>query len=382
MASSSIRGALPMTQIALIKKWSDDGAAEGNSSDLPPAPKYNSDWQLGTPDLVLEMKDSYTVAAEGSDIYRCFVIPIGNTEEKYVSAVEYRPGNRTVVHHALLFLDSMGQARGRERSARKSGDKQPGYSSGGGPGFVPTGGLGGWAPGLSPMMYPDGVAALVKKNSDLVIQTHFHPTGKSETEKSSVAIYFAKKPTTRVLVGSGLTSILIDIPPGEKNFKATANATLPVDTEWVSITPHAHLLCREIKADYTLPDGEKKPLIWIKDWDFDWQDQYRFKTPLKLPKGTRIEMEFTYDNSSDNIHNPSNPPKRVRLGEQTTDEMALLFMNAAVATQMDGQALAKSMFGQSIVGGIEDNIERIKNLPPADREKAIRDALERFRNGR
>jgi hypothetical protein len=364
-------------QIALIKKWVDEGAIEGSPADRKVAPKFETGWHLGKPDLIVEMPEAYTIPAEGKDIYRCFVVPINNTEDKYVSAVEYRAGNHAVVHHALLFLDNTGQARKRDAA-----DPAPGYSSGGGPGFVPTGGLGGWAPGLTPRHYPDGVAAVIEKNSDLVIQTHFHPTGKVETEKSSVAIYFAKRPPTRILIGSGLTSVNIDIPAGEKNFKTNASVTLPVDTEWVSLTPHAHLLCREIKADYTLPSGQKKPLIWIKDWDFDWQDQYQFRTPLHLPKGTRIEMQFTYDNSANNERNPSNPPKRVHLGEQTTDEMALLFMNAAVNNKADGMKLVKSMFSQSIAGSVADKIDEIQKLPPDEREKAIRDALERFKRGR
>ncbi len=364
-------------QIALIKKWVDEGALEGKPADLKPAPKFTSEWHLGKPDMVVEMTEAYTIPAEGKDIYRCFVIPINNTEEKYVSAVEYRAGNHAVVHHALLFLDNTGQARKRDAA-----DPAPGYSSGGGPGFVPTGGLGGWAPGLTPRHYPDGVAAVIEKNSDLVIQTHFHPTGKVETEKSSVALYFAKRPPTRILIGSGLTSVNIDIPAGEKNFKTNAAVTLPVDTEWVSVTPHAHLLCREIKADYILPSGLKKPLIWIKDWDFDWQDQYQFRTPLRLPKGTKIEMEFTYDNSADNERNPNSPPKRVHLGEQTTDEMALLFMNAAVNNKADGMKLVKSMFSQSIASSVQDKIDEIQKLPPDEREKAIRDALEKFRRNK
>jgi mono/diheme cytochrome c family protein len=364
-------------QIALIKKWADEGAVEGKASDRPATPVFTSDWQLGKPDQVIEMSEEFEVPAEGKDIYRCFVIPINNAEDKYVTAVEYRPGNREVVHHALLFLDNTGQAR--KRDAR---DAKPGYSSGGGPGFVPAGALGGWAPGLTPRHYPEGVAAVIQKGSDLVLQTHFHPTGKVEKEKSSLALYFAKKATTKVLVGTGLTSINIDIPAGEKAFKATATVTLPVDTEFISVTPHAHLLCKQIKADYTLPTGLKKPLIWIKDWDFDWQDQYQFKTPLRLPKGTKIDMEYTFDNSAENVRNPSSPPKRVKLGEQTNDEMAILFMNAAVKSPADGKRLAEAMFGQSIANNIQDKIDEINKLPPDEREKAIREAMDRFKKRR
>lgn len=372
---------LTQAEIATLKKWHEEGAIEGKASDLPSLPKYSSDWQLGKPDMIVTMPDEYTVAAEGKDIYRCFVIPLKNDKELNISAVEYRPGNRAVVHHALLFLDNTGQAMKRDKA-----DPAPGYKSGGGVGFVPYGGLGGWAPGLYPRAYPDGVAAVVQKNSDLVIQMHFHPSGKEEKEKSSVALYFAKKPTTRILIGSGLTSVNVDIPAGEKNYKTTAAVTLPVDTEWVSVTPHAHLLCKEIKADYILPDGKKNPLVWIKDWDFDWQDQYQFKKPLMLPKGTKIEMEFTYDNSAENERNPSTPPKRVKLGEQTTDEMALLFMNAAVKNQDDGRALVASMFGQSAIsslpGGkdLQDTAAKILSLPPDQQEKAARDLFKKFRD--
>ena len=168
-------------EIALIKRWVNSGTPEGKPSDLPPAPKFTDGWQLGQPDMVLKMPEAYTLKSEGNDVYQCFVIPINNDEDKYVSAVEFRPGNRKAVHHALLFLDNTGTARKLDAA-----DPEVGYRSFGGIGFSPSGGLGGWAPGAVPYRLPEGAARPVKKGSDLVIQVHYHPTGKTETDQSTV----------------------------------------------------------------------------------------------------------------------------------------------------------------------------------------------------
>lgn len=325
-------------QIATIKQWVEQGAVEGAPADLPKAPVFVDGWQLGQPDLVIKMKEEYMVPAEGRDIYRCFVIPIGNTEDKYVSAVEFRPSNRKVVHHAIFYLDNTGAARKKDAE-----DPAPGYRGFGGPGFLPTGGLGGWAPGMTPKPLPDGISRIIRKDSDIVLQTHFHPSGKQEPETSSIGIYFSKKPPDRALTGIAVGSRQIDIQPGDKDYTVRQSLVLPVDVEMIGTTPHAHLVCKSVKAEATLPDGTKKPLIWIKDWDFNWQEQYQYAAPLKLPKGTKLDVEFKYDNSADNVRNPSNPPKRVRNGEQTTDEMAILFGQVICSSKADSMKLLASM---------------------------------------
>jgi hypothetical protein len=194
------------------------------------------------------------------------------------------------------------------------------------PNVAPTGPLGGWAVGASPRFLPDGQALPLGKGSDVVLQMHFHPTGKAEREHSTIGIYFADRAPARRLaqlqlpglfgVGSG-----IDIPAGEKTYTVTSSATMPVDVKVFAAAPHAHYLGKEFKAWATLPDGSERPLIWIKDWDFNWQDGYNYKQPVILPKGTRVDVRIVYDNSADNPRNPSNPPKRVWWGEQSTDEM-------------------------------------------------------------
>ena len=334
-------------QVATISNWVKNGAPEGNPKDLPPQPKFTDGWALGQPDLVIKMSEAYTVPAEGRDVFRVFVIPMDIPEDKYVSAVEYRPGNRKVVHHALFFLDTTGKAR--ELDAL---DPQPGYGRMGGVGFTPTGGLGGWAPGIQPERLPDGLCRPVKKGSDLVLQVHFHPSGKEEVEQSTIGLYFTDKPK-KILRSFPLMTRRIDIPPGETKYTVTQSFTTPFALELVGLTPHAHLLCKEMKVWMTPPKGERQWLIYIKDWDFNWQDQYLYKNSIKVPAGTRFEMEYIYDNSAANPRNPSDPPKRVTFGEQTTNEMAITFLH--FATDKNG------------IGGMDP--ERIRDILRRMREQ-------------
>ena len=314
-------------QIALIQQWVKSGRPEGDPGDLPALPKFPSGWKLGEPDLVVKMPRAYTLRADGSDDYRCFVIPLNLTEDKCVTAVEFRAGNPKIVHHSLFFLDTTG--RGRELEA-ESADGQPGYYAAGGPRFRPSGGLGGWAPGVLPQFLPDGVGRLLRAGSDLVLQIHFHPSGKIEHEQSMVGLYFAKAPPRKLMVTIAHGNNDIDIAPGDSHYVIDDSFTLPSRIELVGIFPHAHLLCRQIKVSGTLPDGSPLPLIWIKDWDWNWQGDYFYTKPIEVPPGTKVRQEFTYDNSAANIHNPNSPPKRVVHGEQTGDEMSLIFYDILV----------------------------------------------------
>ena len=336
--------------IQTIAHWAEDGALEGDPKDLPPSPKFPEGWQLGTPDLVLKVAESFRVPADGRDTYRCFVIPIPINGDKTVAAVEFRPGNRKIVHHALLFLDSTGMARKKDEA-----DPAPGYASFGGPGILPTGGLGGWAPGAMPRCLPDGVGRLLRKGSDLVLQIHYHPDGKPETDQSTVGIYFTNKPVKSIVTGIAVRSRNLDIPAGETRWHVSAeSAPLPVNARAIGITPHMHYIGIEMKVVAETTDGKAVPLIWIKDWDFNWQGQYQFRTPVVLPKGTVIRLDAYYDNSADNPRNPSNPPKRVRWGEQTTDEMCLLGVQVVTDNPADRRkivAMRGNGLGAALAGG-------------------------------
>ncbi len=309
---------LSREEIGTIKQWVEEGAPEGKIEDPPRPPDFSESWALGAPDLVVKMPEAFTVPAEGADVYHCFVLPMNLSEDRPMVAFEFQPGNRKVVHHAILVQDAKGAARRLEASPGA------GYSCFGGFGFLPSqhGYVGGWVAGTAAWREPEGVAQVLKKGADLLIQIHFHPNGRIEKEQSAVGFYFAKKPPAKIPTDLAVGSYDIDIPPGAKAFKVRGTAYVTSDVEALAVFPHAHYLAREIKASAVLPDESVKPLIWIKDWDFNWQERYRFTSPVKLPQGTRLEMEVTYDNSADNPHNPNHPPQRVTWGEGTTDEMA------------------------------------------------------------
>ena len=330
-------------QIDVFGRWLKAGMPRGDLSKLPSLPQFTDGWQLGTPDLILEMPAAFNVPAEGPDIYRNFVLPTGLADDTWIRAVEFRPSARKVVHHALFSY-----IRGGAVNAVANADGQPGFRGGMPvaliPGFAPAGELGGWAVGTTPRFLPEGLARPIAKGSDLILQLHFHPTGKPETEKSVVGLYFSSTPPERRLMTPSIPGFFgllagIDIPPGEKAFTIKGVYTVPADMRVLSVTAHAHYLGKDIKATATKPDGSIEPLLWIQDWDFNWQDRYDYKTPVFLPKGTRIDATITYDNSADNPHNPCNPPRRVRWGIQSFDEMGAVGFLMVAANKEDEEAL-------------------------------------------
>ena len=328
-------------QIALFQQWVAQGMPQGDPSKTPPAPTFPDGWQLGPPDLILEMPAGFNIPAEGPDIYRNFAIPTNLTEDKWVRAIELKPSARVVVHHALFYSDTGGTAL-----ALDGKDGQPGFPGLGtvftaqsDPFNALTGGLGGWVPGTTPEFLPAGFATPLPANSALLIQMHFHPNGTPQTEKSVIGIYFGPKPVrdlTQIQAPAffGIRAN-IDIPAGESDYKVRGSFTLPVDVDAVSVGAHSHYLGKSAKLTATLPSGEVKILLWIKQWDFAWQDQFIFKDLLFLPQGTRLDGEYTYDNSTANLKNPNYPPKEVRWGENTTDEMGSLILNVVAHQQSD-----------------------------------------------
>jgi hypothetical protein len=326
-----------------IARWADGGSKEGDAKDLPAPPKFPEGWQLGTPDVVLKMAKPFTVPATGRDVYRCFVIPIPTDADRTVAAVEFRPGNPKVVHHAIFYTDALGQGRKKDPDGS-------GYASYGGPGILPTGGLGAWAPGATPRFFPDGMGLYLRKGSDLVLQVHYHPSGKSENDQSRLGLYFAKQPIEKEIVAIAVLTHRIDIPAGEANYERHASLTLPVPVSLISAAPHMHYLGKEMKAQATTPDGRTIPLVRIEDWNFNWQGQYLYARPIELPAGTRIDVDARYDNSPDNPRNPSSPPRRVRFGEQSTDEMCICFFQATARTPEERQQIRRATL-RALFGG-------------------------------
>lgn len=326
--------------IALLGEWVNQGMPEG-AGTAPDPPKFTAGWRLGEPDLVIEMPDAYHLKADGPDIYRNIALPLGLTEDKWITAIEMRPSARSAVHHVLYFADPNGRVHLKEREG-----VEPGFSG------MRAGGatmpLGGWAVGAQPQFYPEGLALRVPRGSDLVMQYHFHPTGKPETEKSVIGLHFAKEAPARNMLAIQLPPVYslfsgLDIPAGEKDFVIRDSYTLPVDIDAAGISAHAHYLARRMKLTATLPDGEVMTLLAINDWNFNWQDQYFFEKMAPLPRGTRLDAEIHWDNSADNPHNPSNPPVRVTWGEQSKDEMGALTLIAVPRQQADYRALQRDV---------------------------------------
>ncbi len=318
--------ALSAREIQTIHDWVAAGAPEGDKRKTPPLPKFVEGWQLGEPDLVVKMPRGFEVPAGGPDIYRNFMIPLDFPQDRWLTAIEVRPSARSVLHHVLFFVDESGEAR---RIDGKDG--RPGFNRmvGGGEDQLigaDTAGLGGWAVGGMPRHLPMGLARRIPKGADFVLQSHLHPSGKPETEQTVLGLYFSKRPSQRPMVNLQLppffgVSAGLDIPEGAKDFKLRDAFELPVDAEAVLVGGHAHLICTQMQVWITRPDEERESVFWIDRWDFDWQNQYHYREPLQLAAGTKVEIELTYDNSVDNPNNPNDPPKRVRWGEQTTDEM-------------------------------------------------------------
>ena len=327
-------------QISTIRQWVDSGMPEGNPAQLPALPKFTEGWQLGKPDMTITMTEPFEVPATGPDIYRNFTIPLNIPENKWVKAVEYRPSARKVVHHALFFLDTTGASRSHDGEGGK-----PGYNGGlDGTRFAKSGRLGGWAVGANPHFLPGDLALPLYKGSDFVLQVHFHLSGKVEKEQSTIGLYFTDKAPSRMIAAVQIPAVFgvgagIDIPAGETAFQIKDSFTLPVDVDGLQVGGHAHYLAKDMQMTATLPDGGKQWLLWIKDWDFSWQDQYQYKNPAPLPKGTRIDVQITYDNSADNPRNPSHPPKRVTWGEQSFDEMGSVTLQVAPARQSEYRIL-------------------------------------------
>ncbi|MBX9652519.1 ascorbate-dependent monooxygenase [bacterium] len=346
-------------EIKMIATWAKEGAPEGNPEDAPPAPTFHSGWSLGEPDLILEAPHEVTVPADGPDIFHHWLVDLKEAAGREISAVEFRPGNPRVVHHSIVMLDASGQ--GRIRDAKSP---EPGYVTTGWPGVTFSGILTIWAPGVTARHLPEHVSLQMPTKGDVLVQLHLHPSGKVETDRSRIGIYFSKKPAERHIMNRPVLfgPVTIDLPPGAKDFPVETSIKLPVDIWLTAILPHMHLLGKELKISATLPDGKVEPLIWVKDWDFNWQDQYIYQEPVHLPAGSVIKVAGLYDNSTSNPHNPRNPPVRILFGEETTEEMCFGVIQAYATESADAEkvtaVILNNILRQIGAPGVADDLRK------------------------
>jgi len=328
---------LTAQQIQLIQDWVQQGAPAGSAANAPAPPKFTSDWQLGPPDLILRVTRPYTLPADSPEIFWNFILPVPITTTRWVKAMEVRPGNARVFHHANVVLDR-SRAALRHETVRGAGF----------PGmdlvfeeetFDPDGHFLSWKPGADAVVEPDGMAWRADPGMELVLNVHLRPTGKAETVSPMIGLYFTDKPQTKFPMLLQLERDgMIDIPPGDKDFLVADDFRVPMDLNVLAVYPHAHYLSKVMEGYATLPDGTKKWLIRIPDWDLNWQGVFRMKTPVFLPRGAIVSMRYHYDNSAENVRNPNNPPKRVVAGNEASAEMSHFWMQVLPVGDSDQRA--------------------------------------------
>ncbi len=335
-------------QIKLFADWVKQGTPAGTPGKSAAAPQPDAAWPMGQPDLVLRSARPYTVPADAGETFWNFIMPVPISSTRWVRAIEIRPGNPRVFHHANVILDRSHAARRRESTP---GSGFPGMDvifeeeS-----FEPDGHFLSWKPGSSTVVEPDGMAWRADPGMDLILNVHVKPTGKEETVNPVIGVYFTDKPQNRFPMLIQLErDRALDIPPGETDFLVTDEYRAPMDLNVLAVYPHAHYLAKMIEGYATLPDGSKKWLIRIPDWDLNWQGVFRYKSPVLIPKDSVVTMRIHYDNSASNVRNPNNPPKRVTGGTDAASEMGHLWLQVLPVAEGDHRAeLQESVSAQQL----------------------------------
>lgn len=313
--------------VALLKRWIKGGMPVGDLAAAPPAPHYDATWQMGKPDLILKVGQPFTLPAGGTDVFRNLILPYPLAQTHYIRAMEIRPGAPQVVHHANVVVDRSGSLRRLHPNDWQTGVPGMELLVDAGNKFEPDSHFLFWKPDTPVLIEPEGMPWRLDPGNDLILNIHLKPSGKPETLDAEIGLYFTPDPPSKqpMLVALERDDKL-DIPAGDAAFVIEDSLTLPVDVNVLGCYPHAHYLGHDMQGWATLPDGEKKWLVWIRSWDIDRQSVYRYKEPLFLPMGTVLHMKYSYDNSAANPHNPHNPPVRVRAGNRSEDEMGHLWL--------------------------------------------------------
>jgi hypothetical protein len=348
------------TQKSTIARWVNGGAPEGNPSDLPEPPRYSDGWNIGQPDVVLSMQEDYPIPASGTVPYQYLEVPANFAEDRWLQAWELRPGNRAAVHHVIVYTKppetaDTGQNRPATQGARPAplftlaeGMEIPAGQTGGprvpedqrkplGPNDRPRPrmlgpSIGGYVPGNSTRRFSEGTAMRLPAGYSLVFQMHYTPTGEATTDRTRVGLKFAPAPPRTVLTSSALVNGSLHIPPGAADHRVDAEMTINRDIMLYSLVPHTHVRGKRWFYEAVYPDGRRETILSVPKYDFDWQHEYMFREPLKLPAGTKIQAKAWYDNSTANKSNPD-PTKDVWWGDQTWEEMMYTSLTFSIVTR-------------------------------------------------
>ena len=324
-----------------ILDWVAGGALEGDPADAPPPlPVNNSPWQLGTPDLILNLPQ-YTPDINAPDTYRCFSMPSTLTADGYINAAQALPGAPQEVHHILIYMDETGESLKYEGK-----DGNPGYDCFGSVGLQSLGSgdfLGAWVPGMRIQPLDPGIGLLVKAGSRIVAQVHYHPSGRASADQTSLGFYFAPAGSIQHrMLAIPVVNTDFTIPANNPSYQVQASIQIPspISGSIVQVGPHMHLLGRQISMDLNHLDGTSTPLVDINDWDFNWQGMYTLTGQIRFKPGDRVVVTSIFDNSDNNPKNPNNPIVPVSWGEGTNDEMVVGY----VGVILDNEGLARLLF--------------------------------------
>jgi mono/diheme cytochrome c family protein len=310
-----------------LLRWVSNGAPQGDPKDLTAPPTFTEGWEIGKPDLVLSMDKAYTVPDKGTVNYQYFQIKTNFTEDKWIQAIEVRPGVRKVVHHILVFVREPGAAPPKPAfmpvAIKSPGDApvdpakpRPQAEFGAGTGTL----IATTAPGTNAMWFAPGSAVRIKAGATLLLQVHYTANGTAATDLSSVGFIFAKQEPKQEVHNSAFVNVMLKLPPGADNQEVDSAIEFNQDSHITALFPHTHLRGKSWQYTLVYPDGRRQEVLSVPKYDFNWQTYYIFTTPLAVPKGSRIEAVAHYDNSSNNKWNPD-PKVEVHWGEQTWQEM-------------------------------------------------------------
>jgi hypothetical protein len=302
----------------MVGRWVDAGAPEGNPLDGPSPRQFPEGWQLGTPDLVLDPGGDFKVKKSGRDVYRSFVLSFNPEEDVWISAIEVIPGAKEIVHHVGIYLDTEGVSP-------KLDDRSPGLGFSTGSSFIYDKILDLWTPGGTPNFLDQGTGLKIPANSYVVMEVHYAPARQMYLDRTSIGLHFAKGPVDKQVRLGVVGNRSFEIPAGARNHEVTAKQRIKRDIHLESVWPHMHNLGKEMKVWATLPDNTTQPIIWVQDYEFNWQQVYVLKEPLALPRGSSINLVAYYDNSEDNPKNPYRNPRTIRFGQRAKDEMCYFY---------------------------------------------------------